>query len=281
MSTLEKHRLFDVKRILIYLFFLVGMFVYWLFASGMIYMLIGFDTGAPDLAGQGEAARQSMIAGNLTMDTFTDIINYGVCVFPFLIFAMAAFFYKEKDGMFTFRYTRGQSQKRVVLSTLLNYALTSAVCFYLCYLIYMTIGYFLCGPTMGLERGAFDGVFGAGFSTSHVYCYYLIEGFFKYFLAAFVYTLFACSIALVTHKIYSCVLIPACYYYGLTLLFMVCSAIHPLICFQPAYIEGFNAYMYDNPSVFTLFQISASLLIPLLISIVLIVYTLKRRERTC
>ena len=94
-----------------------------------------------------------------------------------LMLAVLILFYQEKNGLFTFRYVRGESQKKVILSTIFQYSWINALWYYIIYIIYLSIGYCIMGNRMEyIPRNTFDGIFGEGFSAASPYLYYMVQG---------------------------------------------------------------------------------------------------------
>jgi hypothetical protein len=133
-----------------------------------------------------------------------------------------------------------------------------------------------------IPRNTFDGIFGQGFSTNHTFLYYTVEGFYKYFIFSFVYSIFSCSIVLLSKKIYQSIIIPTCYFFGFTFLvnFFSGASATNLIVLQPTYIQGFNAFINDSPNVSTALLPLSSLIIPIITSLVLITIYIRGKEKT-
>ena len=274
-----KYRIINKYRILFLVFSLLGMFAYWGVSSKFFELTIGFN---------GTAESQSkLLAQTLTLDNYMDILGFATTVMVVLLFSTVILFYNEKRGLFSFRYVRGERQKKVLISTILSHAAINAVLYYIIYVIYLSIGYLFIGSNMSsVPRNTFDVIFGQGFSSQYAYLYYLVEGIPSFLIATFVYTIMTCSIALFCRKTYQCIIYMLSYYWGLQILieflrkaFMGPNLAFLFVMFEPTFIFGFQGYSYDNPSIGLVFQVMSSLIIPILISIVLITVALRKEEK--
>lgn len=281
MSILTKYRVLNPKRLIIAGLFLLGTFVSCFFLSGLYELTLGFDFNAPDIAGNSYEVHKTLLEQIKRMDRYTDISIFTTTVFPILVFSTGLFFYKEKTGVFPYLFLRKKSQIREVGKAMLLHSLFSALSFYFAYIIFMTIGYLYIGPVTGdVPRNLFDGVFGSNFSFQHIYSYYLLEGFYKYFVFSFIYSLFVCCIALFVRRQYLCMVIPICYYFGINIIIgnnTVLSTI--LIPFQPAYTLEFNAMVYDNPNILTALKPLLPFVPILIVVCIGMIYYAKRSER--
>lgn len=281
MSILTKYRVLNFKRLIIVSLFLVGAFLSCFFLSGLYEVTLGFDFNASDIANNPYKMQQTLLEQVKRMDRYTDINMFTTTVFPILVFSTGLFFYREKVGVFPYLFLRKKSQIKEVGKAMFFHSLFSAVSFYLAYIVFMTIGYCYIGPVTGdVPRNLFDGIFGTGFSFQHIYSYYLLEGFYKYFVFSFIYSLFVCCIALLVRRQYLCMVVPICYYFGVNIVIgnnAILGSI--LLPFQPAYTLGFNGMVYDNPNILTPLKPLLPF-IPILIFICIgIGYYTKRSER--
>ncbi len=69
------------------------------------------------------------------------------------------------------------------------------------------------------SRTLFADVFGSDFYKNHMYLYYFLEGFIKYFIAIAVYGFATMIVSLYVHKKYIAVFIPSAYFILFTLVF--------------------------------------------------------------
>ncbi len=281
MSILTRYRILNTKRWIIIGLFLLGAFVSSFFLSGFYELTLGFDFDAPDIAGNTNEVQKVLLGQIKKMDTYTDINLFATTVFPIFVFSTGLFFYQEKVGVFPYLFLRKKSQVKEVGKAIFLHSFFAAIGFYCAYIIFMTAGYLYIGSAMGdVPRNVFDGVFGTNFAVQHVYSYYLLEGFYKYFAFAFVYSLFVCCIALFVKKSYLCMVVPICYYFGVNIVIGNNAALSALLMkFQPAYTLEFNGMVYNNPNIWTALRPLAPLMPILIITGIMIYYYAKRGER--
>lgn len=281
MNILTKERFMNRKKFLLFFVLLLALLISFLFVSGLFELLFIFDVNAPDLVGRGEQARQSLISGRLNIHEFMYTVTCMTQIAPLITFAFSIFFFQEKRSVFQQKYVRGQSQKRVIISSLSSHSLLVAAGFYAVYMIYLLIGW--C--TMRIEApqvplNVFDGIFGSNFFEKHLFLFFTICGFYEAFTAAFVYSLLSCSICLVVRKAYQPILYSSIYYYGFTLLLSAVPLNRDLFhSIQPAMIQGFTQYVYNPVLPFDAIAPLLTLVIPFAISVGIVIYTLKRSEK--
>lgn len=191
------------------------------------------------------------------------------------------FFFQEKKSVFYYKYIRGQSQRKVILSSLFHHSVYVAVGVFAVYMVYLTIGWF----TMRIEPSqvpltSLDGLFGSHFLENHLYLYFTVCGLYKAFVSTFVYSLLSCSLCLVVSKPYQPILYSSLYYYGLTLFLSAVPLNRDIFhSIQPAMIQGFTEYVYEPPLLFDAIAPLLTLVIPLAISVSIVIYTLRRSEK--
>lgn len=280
MHILVKERWLNYKKFLLFALLLVSLFLSYFFGGGLFTLLFRFDTDAPDLAG-GEEARDHFIEEGMNIH---DYMNTQTCmneIAPLIVFTFSVFFFQEKKTVFNQKYLRGQTRKRVILSALFSHSIFVGLGVYAVYLLYFIIGWFtmdIIPPLYPLTT--FDAVLGSGFAENHIFAYYMLCAVYKAFCVGLFYSFFANCIALVVHKAYQAILFASLYFYGFSI---TCGAL-PLNrelfhAIQPSMIQGFDSYVYDPALIWDAFSPLCTFVIPLLISLGLIAYTLTRRER--
>lgn len=281
MNVLTKERFMGWKKFLLFFALFLALLISYLFTSGLFELLFRFDVNAPDLVGRGEKVRQTLILGRLDIHTYMYTVSCMTQIAPLITFVFSIFFFQEKRAVFQQKYVRGQSQKRVIISSLLSHSFFVATGFYAVYMIYLIIGW--C--TMRIEPSqvplnVFDGIFGRSFYENHLFLYFAVCGFYKAFMAAFTYCLLSCSICLVVRKAYQPILFSSIYYYGFTLLLSVIPLNRDLFhSIQPAMIQGFTEYVYNPVLPFDAIAPLLTLSIPFAIAVGIVIYTLKRSEK--
>lgn len=273
MKILTKYRLFHKYRIGILLIFLMGLFISWFFTAGIYDATLGFNTSSPDIAHRIDEVRKIMLGQVLNYDNYVSgTFRYGMILTPIFICATSLIFIREKRGFFPYAILRGKSEKKLMLKTLLYYGLINGATFYFAYVIFCTVGLLFNSLIMQTPRLSFDFIFGEGFSQNQVYLYYLVEGIFKYFILGFVYTLFSCTIALITNKSYLSILIPIIYYFGASVAF---ASGFQVMLLAPVFTQGFSSYGDPVP----IWGILMPMLVPFLISMGICLSVILRREK--
>lgn len=284
---LMKFRLFNKFRIGLIGLSLFGMFFFWIFDSGFFNATIGLKNGVDMTPDRVASTQKHLLESILTLNGYMDTNGYAPTIMLVLLFSSVILFYREKNGLFCFRYARGESQKKVILSTIFSHAFINAVLYYLIYVIYLSVGYLFIGNRMSyVSRNIFDGIFGEGFSHQSPYLYYLVQGIPSFFIGTFVYTVMVCAAALFCRKAYQAVICMLSYYWGLQIVleFLRKTFMGPRLAwivgtFEPTHLYGFYGYVYHNPSIGTVLQAMSSLLVPALVSTVLLVITFRKEEK--
>lgn len=181
---------------------------------------------------------------------------------------------------------RGESQKKIVISTIFMYSLINAFLFYFIYFLYLNIGCIITGLKMSnIPRNTFDGLFGQGFCNNHTYLYYLMEGIPSYFIGSFIYTIMACTISLFCKKMYQTIIAMLTYFWSMQIILQLFRKLfgnylaYVIGKFEPTYLFGYYGYVYPNPSIITVVQTMSSLLIPIVASIILLILSLRSKEK--
>lgn len=217
---LTKYRAFGKSRFIQMAVSLLSMLIYWGFSSGIFEILFNYNESSIDYNAQkAEQVRHDMLESSMYLSEYMNIQGYTTTIMFILMLAVLILFYQEKNGLFTFRYVRGESQKKVILSTIFQYSWINALWYYIIYIIYLSIGYCIMGNRMEyIPRNTFDGIFGEGFSAASPYLYYMVQGIPSILIGTFVYTLFGCVIALYCKKSYQALLWMLGYFWGTQIL---------------------------------------------------------------
>ena len=77
-------------------------------------------------AQKAEQVRHDMLESSMYLSEYMNIQGYTTTIMFILMLAVLILFYQEKNGLFTFRYVRGESQKKVILSTIFQYSWINA-----------------------------------------------------------------------------------------------------------------------------------------------------------
>lgn len=287
---LTKYRAFGKSRFIQMAVSLLSMLIYWGFSSGIFEILFNYNESSIDYNAQkAEQVRHDMLESSMYLSEYMNIQGYTTTIMFILMLAVLILFYQEKNGLFTFRYVRGESQKKVILSTIFQYSWINALWYYIIYIIYLSIGYCIMGNRMEyIPRNTFDGIFGEGFSAASPYLYYMVQGISSILIGTFIYTLFGCVIALYCKKSYQALLWMLGYFWGTQILleFFRCTFLKQqaglawfIGKFEPTFLYGFYGYVYHNPTIRTALQTMDSLILPVLLSCVLLIIFFRKEEK--
>ena len=138
---LTKYRAFGKFRVIQMAVSLLSMLIYWGFSSGIFEILFNYNESSIDYNAQkAEQVRHDMLESSMYLSEYMNIQGYTTTIMFILMLAVLILFYQEKNGLFTFRYVRGESQKKVILSTIFQYSWINALWYYIIYIIYLSIG---------------------------------------------------------------------------------------------------------------------------------------------
>ena len=125
---LTKYRAFGKSRFIQMAVSLLSMLIYWGFSSGIFEILFNYNESSIDYNAQkAEQVRHDMLESSMYLSEYMNIQGYTTTIMFILMLAVLILFYQEKNGLFTFRYVRGESQKKVILSTIFQYSWITAL----------------------------------------------------------------------------------------------------------------------------------------------------------
>lgn len=255
--------------------FLVIAFVSWVFGSDILN-LIFMDPNAPDMDGNGQAVKQSLIKGALNFDIYMTSYYYiAIGFIPVVSAFLNGNFLDEKNGYITFAYFRVARYKTYVRKRILNHALWASVIMFTAFLILFLVGLsfntVVIDPKSGTGcRTAFSDLLGTGFSPAKLVLRFFLDGVLKCFIAPFVFSLITIAVSFLTDKKYLCVIAPLIYF------LLGNSVLTPLNLgiFSPARTLGFISYTNLDTYCSVL-----PMILPLLFSLLVIEYGLRKSER--
>lgn len=269
---ITKYRWFHKYRIIILIVFFLGLWISWYLLGNIYGVTLGFDMAAPDLGGNAQAIKQNLLGQLLTIDHFvSSTFRFSMILGPVLICANTLLFIWEKKGYLAFKLPRKNNYKGVIINTILIHAFINGTTFYFVYILFLSLGMLFNAAHMEIARTSFDFLFGRNFSIESPYFYYVLDGFIKFFVFGFVYSLFSNTIALVSSKSYVSVIIPIIYYFGFSVIFATGLQYMPL---APVYTQGFTSFV-DMP----LWMAFTPMIIPVVTSFFIIIWFLKRKEK--
>ena len=149
----------------------------------------------------------------------TGFFSYAVWGFSFmqiLIPLLSSFitlpFLREKR-MFNFSYAREESYKKAVLKPMLRQLIIGCTVLFLGYMVFLTAGLIWgINPESAGGRVFMPEIFGSDFVHDNMFMFFVVDGFWKYFVFCFVYGLFSICISFYTKKDFLCLIIPTVYY---------------------------------------------------------------------
>ena len=187
-------------------------------------------------------------------------------------------FYRKHTSIATYEFYRVNDYRKTILQEILLVSAKIACSIFIGYVAYMIFVNFLAGqnPYISGERDFLLDIFGKSFYSNSIFIYFLIEGWFRFFLVPFVYAVLSSSICLIAKSEKQVIFYPCLYYFGFSAL-----------GFGLTYIIGINA-IYFNPSVMmasgdyidvnSLLLIFITCSIPLIIGLTIIVRETKHVE---
>lgn len=199
-------------------------------------------------------------------------------LFPPLYASLSAyFFYKKYHTISQFVFYRKNDYFIEVIKNITINSFKLAISVFLVFLTFYLYLYFISDGAFALDINNPDDfpksflldIFGDSFYSKKIYLYYLIDGFFKYFLVTFSFGMFGQSMVLLINNIKTVIVIPFIYFYGLTVLGF---ALEPFIknysiYISPSTIMANSDYTYIKSPLLIFMS-----LIPLILSIVIVKY---------
>lgn len=166
-------------------------------------------------------------------------------------------------------YPRASSYIKAIVPKIIKCLFFGCFALFLSFLCFLLIGRVMLGlPEASGKEELFTEIFGNNFYRDHMFCFFVVQGFLRFFIFPLVYGLFGISISFLSSKKHLCILIPVSYY---TILSIVCaclnSAFSPrdFIYFSPSYTLMSTARPYVNG-----FMVLAPLLPVLVFSVTVI-----------
>ena len=199
-------------------------------------------------------------------------------IIPFLGVIGGIMFYRKHTSIATYEFYRVNDYRKTILQDILLVSAKIACSIFIGYVAYLTFVNFLIGknPHISGERDFLVDIFGKSFYSNSIYIYFLIEGWFQFFLVPFVYAVLSSSICLIAKSEKQVIFYPCLYYFGFSAL-----------GFGLTYIIGINAF-YFNPTIImasgdyidvnSLLLIFITCSIPLIIGLTIIVRETKHVE---
>lgn len=153
-------------------------------------------------------------------------------------------FFGEKE-MLPLSLHRTQRPVRFVWRKILKYCFWTSLFLYGVSLLYQVFGLiFVKIPRhTSVPRELFNEILGKDFYSNHMFVYFMLENFVKFFVFGFAYALFAMSLSFLLKKRYQLVLVPLLYFDGLTIIVSLFNRFDGINLFflAPNYVVMSNA----------------------------------------
>lgn len=278
MSTLTRYRVANKYNIALFALFLISMLVVMYYDIHLDQVNpFSFDPVAYEIADLSKADQEAYRNTLYNILIQFEYYAYAACgsiimTLPILSCATVWNFAQEKK-LFPYQYMRSLNQKRIVCNSIISNAFIKSAIFYAAYAIYLGIGVLITNmDTPDLDLVLWDGILGQGFGNAHMILYFLLVGLIQVFLFSFVFCIFSYSILLVTPKVQWGFLIPVIYYFAGNFVFLTTEQF-TLEYLRPGFTTALTAY-----AEFPFWWSITPLVLPTVISIFLMIYSLKRDE---
>ena len=153
-------------------------------------------------------------------------------------------FFGEKE-MLPLSLHRTQRPARFVWRKILKYCFWTSLFLYGVSLLYQVFGLFFVKIPRhaGVSRELFNEILGKDFYSNHMFVYFMLESFVKFFVFGFAYALFAMSLSFLLKKRYQLVLVPLLYFDGLSIIVSLFNRFDGINLFflAPNYVVMSNA----------------------------------------
>ena len=142
------------------------------------------------------------------------------------IYKIALYRSQEKNTFKFFTKEAKKDSRKMAFSIFLSYLTFSFIC------LFISKG----ARNLSISRELFLDLLGDRFYYNHTYIYYLLEGFIRFYIVPFIYSMFSCALSLMYNNKKQVFFAPIVYYFGLTLFSLALQ-----------YIIG-NFAIYINPT---------------------------------
>lgn len=138
--------------------------------------------------------------------------------------------YLREKRMYNFSYVREKGYPVAVLKPMLRQLLIGCTTMFLGYMIFLcaglmwtidpidTISYSIATGEPHCNRVFMPEIFGEFFAAKNMFMFFVVDGFWKFFVFCFVYGLFSVSVSFYTRKDFMCLIVPTVYYIVLDLI---------------------------------------------------------------
>ncbi|WP_159649457.1 hypothetical protein [Erysipelothrix aquatica] len=206
---------------------------------------------------------------------------FQIVIIAFAIVAILMFFTNQKY-LRKFEYSRECNIRKFELRKLLKYATFVSAAVYLGYVLYLVLGVAITNiePIHPSPlKTIFLDYLGESFYWNHRILYYLIEGFLRFFIVPFIYSILGCALILISNKVSYSITVLVVFYFGLSVFNFVlppmgvsymASTLYFLL--SPSAVMSNSAYI--APTIVMLLP----LCLPIIISSILVLYRIFNYE---
>lgn len=215
--------------------------------------------------------------------SYESMMTFGFLWFQILLIFIATigslFYFDAVRNEYQFVYYRQKKYKQELLRTILGYSLRVGIPVFLSYLIWNHI-------FSGLQLYTADGrppiqatflvdIFGSSFIQNNLYLYYIVEGFFKFFLFPVIYASLSCLLSIILDKRFKPIILVTISFF---LLSSISGVLYPYLGFLSIYMSPALILNFTSYHSLSTFGIVFSLLCVAILDMVLFHKVVKRHE---
>lgn len=209
---MHKHRILNKYTLLAPVLIFLISFVSWDTQNDYLHFVFSFT---PD---KHYASLDDYFGFILNFENYIhDGFSFLQVLLPIVVSLSAMNFVDEKNGLFSFAYTRVKNYKKFIISSVMKHAAVSSLVMTLGFVVYILIGLLLVGkyimaPHDYEGHDLFADWLGVGFAHNHPVILYVFDSVLKYILFPFIFSLFTMAVSFYTEKKYLIMSIPTAYY---------------------------------------------------------------------
>ena len=202
------------------------------------------------------------------------MLIWGTNIFQVLIPCLSAIsgllFFNKLETIYKISFHRSKEKNifKFLSKEASNDSLKLASSIFIAFFIFSIICLIIsnCITNVNEPRELFLDILGDNFYFNHTYLYYLLEGFVKFFVIPYIYSMLSCSLSLISKNKKQAFFSTLIYYFGLTMFSLALQLIigNIAIYINPTTIMVSGSYEYINTIVLLLFTT-----VPLIISYII------------
>lgn len=246
--------------ILAFVVLIGGLTVSWLFASHFLEIMT-MDYSAPDLVGTKGEIMGNFLEQISTWETLVDSsMFYLINFIPVLFILPTLGLFAEKRSLYVIGRHRYPSFKKSIYRDVLQYVLLSTATVVVSFLIFYSVGGIFVYPSID-NIGGFASILPDNFYLNHPYLFYVFMVFTIYLSLAFVFSILACSLVLLTDREYKVILL-------VLLIYLLYGKLG--VYTESAWFDIFASFTAFN-TLYTTIETFMPLVILLILSLILLV----------